>query len=232
MMLVRKSDERGYADHGWLKSHHSFSFASYYDPRNMGFRTLRVINDDIIEGGGGFPTHPHNDMEIITYVLEGELAHKDTMGNTSVIKPHEVQIMTAGTGIAHSEFNNSKDKRVHLLQIWIQSDKTKHTPAYGQKSFEEDVAKQPLTLVVSNNGEAGSLTIHQDAKLYVGKLKGNESINFPLSTNRHCWVHLIDGELTVGGKTLHAGDAAGFTNESELIIDSTEASHFLVFDLA
>jgi hypothetical protein len=232
MIVVRKSQDRGYADHGWLKSFHTFSFASYYDPRFMNFRSLRVINDDFIAGGGGFPQHPHKDMEIITYVIEGELGHKDSMGHASSIHPFEVQVMSAGTGITHSEYNPSKVNPLKLLQIWIQTNQTNHAPRYDQKSFKEEIHNQELTLVVSGNKEDPALFIHQDAKIYIGKLKMGSSLEFDIPSNHHAWVHLIEGELKVGDKVLGPGDAVAVTNEAKLFMNSHQASHFLIFDLA
>ncbi len=232
MMTLRKSNERGFADHGWLKSRHTFSFASYYDPRHMGFRTLRVINDDIIMGGGGFGTHPHNDMEIITYVIDGKLAHKDTLGNAAEIKPFEVQIMTAGTGIAHSEFNSDEEKPVHLLQIWIRTDKVGHKPTYGQKSFEKEILSQKLTLVASGKGDEGAVHFNQDARLYVGRLQANDNLDFPLDFTRHAWVQLMEGKLEIGGQLLTAGDAVAISEQNLLTLTAKEKAHFLVFDLA
>ena len=232
MIAVRKSEERGYADHGWLKSFHTFSFASYYDPRFMNFRSLRVINDDFIAGGGGFPQHPHKDMEIITYVIEGELAHKDSMGHSSSIYPSEVQVMSAGTGITHSEYNPSATKPLKLLQIWIQTNQQNHTPRYDQKSFQEEMNKQDLTMIVSGDKDHSALFIHQDAKIYIGRLKPKTHFQFNIPHNHHIWLHLIKGSLKVGDTILKPGDALGATNESILSLESLDSTHFLIFDLA
>lgn len=232
MIEVRKSKDRGYADHDWLKSYHTFSFASYFDRAHMGFGSLRVINEDTIAGGMGFDTHPHRDMEIITYIVEGALEHKDTLGNSAVIYPGEVQTMVAGSGIAHSEFNHLKDKTTHLYQIWIQTQEIGLKPGYGQKSFAKEIAQNKLTLVVSPNGENGSLKINQDAKVYIGKLKAEESLAVPVKNNRRFWLQLIEGNLEVENLMITAGDGLAITNENKLGMRALSSSHFILFDLA
>lgn len=229
---VRRSEERGYAEHGWLKSFHSFSFANYYDQKFMGFRDLRVINEDFVEGGNGFPTHPHNDMEIITYVVEGELAHKDSMGNQATIKPLEVQRMSAGTGVRHSEFNPSKSTEVHLLQIWIIPEKRSIEPSYAQKSFASQLNGGELTLTVSRDGRDGSLTMNQDVDLYAAKWSSAKELDFNLPAKKYAWVQLIDGDLRVNEDQLKAGDAVAIGSSDQLNVLKLRASgpaHFLLF---
>ena len=230
MFTLRKAKERGHANHGWLDSYHTFSFADYYDPRHMSFGALRVINEDVIEGGSGFPAHGHRDMEIITYIVEGALEHKDSMGISAVIRPGEVQTMSAGTGVRHSEFNHMKDQKTHLLQIWIMPAKEGIAPAYGQKKFEFEKAKG-MTLVVSQKGVAGSLPINQDANIYVAKwLRGDRS-EFKIKPGRRAWIQMVKGSLEVSGKSLSAGDALGVTDEELLKLQAGEVSEFLFFDL-
>ncbi|MCA9678085.1 MAG: pirin family protein, partial [Myxococcales bacterium] len=188
MLNLRRSDERGHAVHGWLDSHHTFSFADYYDPAHMGFRALRVINEDRVAGGTGFGAHPHRDMEILTYVLDGEIAHKDSMGNGSVIRPGELQRMSAGTGVRHSEHNASRTAPLHFLQIWIMPDRAGHPPSYEQRAFPEAERRGALRLVASPDGADGSLTIHQDTRLYAGLLDGDEAATLALAAGRHAWV--------------------------------------------
>lgn len=232
MIEVRKSNERGYADHDWLKSFHTFSFASYFDQNHMGFGALRVINEDTIEGGQGFPTHPHRDMEIITYIVDGALEHKDTLGNSAVIFPGEVQTMAAGSGIAHSEYNHLKTQDTHLYQIWIQTAIKGLTPSYGQKSFAQEIEKNKLTLVVSPDGQSGSIKINQDAKMYIGKMKKDESLTLPMQNNRRFWLQVIEGNLTIEGKSVSTGDGVAVVNENNLSLNSLSSSHFILFDLA
>jgi redox-sensitive bicupin YhaK (pirin superfamily) len=208
MLTLRKSQDRGYADHGWLKSYHSFSFAGYYDPRHMGFGNLRVINEDRIAPGTGFGTHGHRDMEIISYVLSGELAHKDTLGNVKGIPPGDVQRMSAGTGVQHSEFNHAPSATTHFLQIWIEPDQTGITPGYEQKTFADADKRGQLRLVASPDGAQGSVTIHASARLYAGLFDGGEAFSLPLDPARKCYVHLVRGSLWVNGQALDAGDAA------------------------
>ncbi len=232
MLKIRQSKDRGHADHGWLKSYHSFSFAEYYDPNFMGWGNLRVINEDWIAAGKGFGTHGHRDMEIVTYVLEGSLAHKDSMGNVKAIPPGDVQRMSAGTGVQHSEFNHAPDATTHLLQIWIQPNVRGVTPSYEQKTFA-DVEKQGvLRLVASPDGAQGSVTMHADARLYAGLLDGDQSATLTLDSTRKSYVHLVKGALSVNGTPLTTGDAALIENESELTLNNGKDSEVLVFDLA
>jgi redox-sensitive bicupin YhaK (pirin superfamily) len=232
MLTLRKSGDRGYADHGWLKSFHSFSFAGYHDPRHMGFGNLRVINEDRIAPGTGFGTHGHRDMEIISYVLTGALAHKDTLGNIKGIPPGDVQRMSAGTGVQHSEFNHAKDETTHFLQIWIEPNVTGIPASYEQKTFGEDSKRGSLRLVASPNGADGSVTIHADASLYAGLFDGDEQASITLDPSRKSYVHLVRGELQVNGQKLVAGDAALLVNESALALSNGKAAEVLVFDLA
>lgn len=231
MLKIRRSAKRGNADHGWLKSHHTFSFAGYYDPKHMGFRNLRIINQDYIAGGGGFPTHPHRDMEIITYMVEGELIHRDNMGNQEVIRRGEVQYMCAGTGIAHSEFNASADKTAHLLQIWIEPQASGLRPAYGQKSFLPEFAKGELVRVLSRDGRDGSVAINQDANLWVGWLKA-QKLKLPLTKDRYGWLQIVTGEVKIHNESLVAGDAVAIICENETEIEISENTELLFFDLA
>jgi redox-sensitive bicupin YhaK (pirin superfamily) len=232
MLTLRKSGDRGYADHGWLKSFHSFSFAGYHDPRHMGFGNLRVINEDRIAPGTGFGTHGHRDMEIISYVLTGALAHKDTLGNIKGIPPGDVQRMSAGTGVQHSEFNHAKDQTTHFLQIWIEPNVTGIPASYEQKTFAEDTKRGSLRLVASPHGAAGSVTIHADASVYAGLFDGDEQASITLDPSRKSYVHLVRGELQVNGQKLVAGDAALLVNESALALSNGKAAEVLVFDLA
>jgi redox-sensitive bicupin YhaK (pirin superfamily) len=231
-MKIRRSGDRGFADHGWLRSFHTFSFADYYDPANMGFRSLRVINEDRVEPGRGFGTHSHRDMEIISYVLDGELSHKDSMGTGSVIRPGDVQRMSAGTGVSHSEFNPSKSNGVHFLQIWIMPDKAGYPPSYEQKSFPESERAGKLRLVASNDGRDSSVTLHQNAKLYAGTFGAGEKASYELAAGRHAWVHVARGSLDVGGTTLEAGDAAAIDEAGSIELCGTSGGDVLVFDLA
>jgi redox-sensitive bicupin YhaK (pirin superfamily) len=232
MTTVRRSNERGHADRGWLKSFHSFSFGDYYDPKNMGFRTLRVINEDWVKGGTGFGTHPHRDMEIVTYVLSGALAHQDSMGNASEIRPGDVQRMTAGSGVTHSEVNPSETETVHLLQIWLLPEAKGLTPSYEQKNFPAEEKQGRLRLVASRDGRDGAVTIHQDAELYSSLLEPGQSVTHTLAPGRHSWVQVIRGAVTVNGEALRAGDAAAVSNEAQVEIAGTEAAELLLFDLA
>jgi redox-sensitive bicupin YhaK (pirin superfamily) len=230
MKIVRKANERGHAEHGWLDSYHTFSFADYYDPNWMGFRSLRVINDDLIMPGQGFGMHPHRDMEIITYVLRGELQHKDSMGNGRIIRPGELQYMAAGTGVRHSEFNPSKDQAVHLLQIWILPESQGIKPRYAEKSLSGAPAGR-LNLVVSGDGRNGSLAINQDADLYLAKLEPGNEISHPLKRARHAWLHIAEGLVRLDGELLKAGDGAAFSEEALLKLAAAEPSQVLLFDL-
>jgi len=232
MINIRKSDERGHAEHGWLDTRFTFSFADYYDPKHMQFRTLRVMNDDRIAGGGGFPTHPHRDMEIVTYVLEGALAHKDSMGNGSVIKPGDVQYMSAGTGVTHSEFNASRTEPVHLYQIWMFPDKNGQKPTYDQKNFTDEDKRGKLRLVISPDGREGSVRIRQDNELYATLLKPGETVKHELKPERHAYVQVARGSVTLNGKTLEVGDGAAISQEKVLELTGVNDSEVLVFDLA
>ena len=231
MLIKRLSNERGYADHGWLKSFHSFSFADYYDPNFMGFGPLRVINEDWIAPGMGFGTHGHKNMEIITYVLEGELAHKDSMGNGKAILPHEVQRMSAGKGVLHSEFNHAKDATTHLLQIWIQPDVIGVSPSYEQTFFAPEEKRGKLRLVASPNGEDGSVTIHSSAKLFAALVDGSEKVQHLLANNRIAYLHVAKGSIDVNGHRLSAGDAAMMAEEPSIEITNGEQAEILLFDL-
>ncbi|HKD02964.1 MAG TPA: pirin family protein [Terriglobales bacterium] len=232
MIQIRKSDERGHANHGWLDTRFTFSFADYYDPKHVQFRTLRVMNDDRVAGGGGFPTHPHRDMEIVTYVLEGALAHKDSMGNGSTIRPGDVQYMSAGTGVAHSEFNASPTEPVHLYQIWMFPDKNGHQPRYDQKNFSEAEKRGKLRLLVSPDGRDGSVEIRQDNELYATVLKPGESVKHELKPARHAYVQVARGSVKLNGQALEAGDGAAISGEKALQLTGTKDAEVLVFDLA
>lgn len=232
MMTLRKSADRGYADHGWLKSFHSFSFAGYHDPAHMGWGNLRVINEDRIAPGAGFGTHGHRDMEIVSYVLEGNLAHKDTMGNVKGIPPGDVQRMSAGTGVQHSEFNHAPDQTTHFLQIWIEPDVTGIPPGYEQKSFPDAEKRGRLRLVASRDGAEGSVTIHADAAVRAGLFDGPESTRLPLDPKRKAYVHLVRGQLRANGQALQAGDALLLQDEAQLTLDAGQDAEVLVFDLA
>jgi redox-sensitive bicupin YhaK (pirin superfamily) len=232
MLKLRKAQDRGYADHGWLKSHHSFSFADYYDPAHMGVGNLRVINEDRIAPGTGFGTHSHRDMEIISYVLEGALGHKDSLGNGASIVPGEVQRMSAGTGIAHSEFNHAADQTTHFLQIWLLPDRQGITPGYEQKAFGDSAKRGRLRLVASADGRDDSVTIHADASMYAGLFDGAERAELALDPQRLAYVHLVRGEAHVNGQALTAGDAVTLDGETRLLIDQGRAAEVIVFDLA
>jgi len=232
MITIRRSDERGGGDYGWLNTKHTFSFSDYWDEKWMGFRSLRVINEDWIAPASGFPTHPHHDMEIITYVLSGKLEHKDSLGTGSVILPGDGQRMTAGRGIRHSEFNPSKTDKVHLLQIWILSDKQGHEPGYEQKSFAEAEKRGRLRLIASNNGADGSVKINQDAKLFVTLLSPGEQVKHSLGEKRHAWLQVAKGEVELNGQKLAQGDGAAVSDEKELSIRATKDAEVLLFDLA
>ncbi len=229
-MKIRKANERGHAEHGWLDSYHTFSFADYYDPKWMGYRSLRVINDDLVMPGQGFGTHPHRDMEIITYILSGALEHKDSMGNGRVIRPGDVQYMAAGTGVKHSEFNPSTTEAVHLLQIWIQPDATGVNPRYQEKSLKDEPSGT-LHLVTSKTGRDDSIAIHQDADLWLAKLDAGQKVTHKLAAGRHAWVHVAEGELSLNGKILSGGDAAIVDAEGALELSATKPAQVLLFDL-
>ena len=232
MLTILKSSDRGHADHGWLNTHFTFSFADYYDPKHVQFRTLRVMNDDRVAGGGGFPMHPHRDMEIVTYVLEGALEHRDSMGNGSVIRPGDVQYMSAGTGVTHSEFNASRTEPVHLYQIWMFPDKTGYKPAYGQKNFPAEEKRGKLRLLVSPDGREGSIQIRQDNQLYATVLGAHESVRYELKPGRHAYVQVARGSVKLNGKQLQEGDGAAISEEKLVEIIGTETAEVLVFDLA
>jgi len=232
MIRIRKSDERGHANLGWLDTRYTFSFADYYDPEQMGFRSLRVINEDHIAPGAGFPAHPHRDMEIITYVLSGAVAHRDSGGGAGVIRAGELQHMSAGSGVQHSEFNASKTEPIHLLQIWIMPEKRGVTPSYSQTVLRDVPASGPLKLVASRAGGDGVLSINADANLFVGQLGALEKIAHALKPGRHAWLQLISGKLMLKGQPLETGDGAAISNEQSLVIAAQEPSHFLLFDLA
>jgi redox-sensitive bicupin YhaK (pirin superfamily) len=231
MLDVRKSEDRGQADHGWLKTFHTFSFASYFDPLHTKFRALRVINEDWIQGGKGFGTHPHENMEIITYIIEGELEHKDSMGTGSVIRRGELQRMTAGIGVTHSEFNPSASA-THLLQIWIYPDTMNLQPSYEQRDFSEKRVPNKLVLLASRNGSDGSLTVHQDVEIFSALLEPGRQLKYAAQADRHLWIQMIKGRLSVNGTDLEAGDGAALSEENNVTLLAAENSEFLIFDLA
>lgn len=231
MMTLRKASERGHANHGWLDSHHTFSFADYYDPQHMGFRGLRVINDDRVEGGKGFGAHPHRDMEIISYVLDGGLAHKDSMGTGAVIRPGDVQRMSAGTGVVHSEFNASRTDEVHFLQIWLLPTQRGLEPGYEQKTFTDADKRGRLRLVASPDAADGSITIHADARVYAGLFGAGEQAEHAIADGRGAWVHVARGKVRVNGKELGAGDGVALENERTVRVEGIDDGEVLVFDL-
>ncbi|MCE4371855.1 pirin family protein [Xanthomonas hortorum] len=231
MLNVRKSETRGRAEHGWLSSRHTFSFASYHDPRHMGVGPLRVINEDKVQPGEGFGTHAHRDMEIISYVLDGALEHKDSMGTGSVLHYGDVQRMSAGSGVSHSEFNHSASEPVHFLQIWVMPERNGIEPSYEEKHFDTDSKRNQLRLIASPNGEAGSLRLHQDARLYASILDGDVRLQHPLAPGRIGYVQLVRGSLSVNGQALSAGDALQITAEPELVLADARDAEVLVFDL-
>jgi hypothetical protein len=232
MIEVRKSADRGHADHGWLDTRFTFSFADYHDPQHVQFRTLRVMNDDRVAGGGGFPMHPHRDMEIVTYVLEGALEHRDSMGYGSVIKPGDVQYMSAGTGVRHSEFNASETEPVHLYQIWMFPDKEGHKPAYDQKNFSADDKRGKLRLLASPDGRDGSVKIRQDNELYATVLAGGETVKHVLKPDRHAYVQVARGSVTLNGTKLEEGDGAAISSEKTVELSGVNDAEVLLFDLA
>ncbi|CAN5386632.1 pirin family protein [soil metagenome] len=232
MMTIRKATDRGHAKHGWLDSHHTFSFADFHDPKHMGFRSLRVINDDRVEGGQGFGAHSHRDMEIISYVLEGELSHQDSMGTGETIRPGDVQRMSAGTGVQHSEFNGSKQDEVHFLQIWLIPSKQGIKPGYEQKLFSEADKRGRLRLVASPDGRDGSLTVHTDAKLYAGLFTEGEAAELAIGPGRGAWLHVARGRVRINGQELAAGDAAAFEHGTAVRIEGVAEGEVLAFDLA
>jgi len=228
MTIIRKSKERGHANHGWLDSYHTFSFAGYYDPKHMGFRSLRVINEDRVSPGRGFGAHPHDNMEIITYVLSGALAHKDSMGNTSVLSANELQRISAGTGITHSEFNGSKEEPVHFMQIWIEPDTENIEPGYEQVGISENDKRGKLKLVAAPEG--GTLKIHQNARVLVGSADAGETIDYSLEPGRGAWVHVVKGSGAINGQAVEAGDAAAVSGESRITVEGGNLE-VIVFDL-
>jgi redox-sensitive bicupin YhaK (pirin superfamily) len=232
MITVRRAEERGHFNFGWLNTYHTFSFGDYFDPRQMGFRALRVINEDWVKAGRGFPTHPHRDMEIITYILEGALEHRDSMGTGSVIRPGEVQRMSAGTGVTHSERNPSMEEQVHLLQIWIMPDKSNHRPSYEQKIYTDEEKRGRLRLIASPDGQDDSVTIHQDARVYATLLEPGQELRHELAPGRHAWVQVVRGAVSINGQELKQSDGAAISQEESLLIKGTEASEILLFDLA
>jgi quercetin 2,3-dioxygenase len=232
MIVKRPAAERGHFNHGWLDTSHTFSFAGYHDPERMGFRTLRVINEDRVQGGKGFGNHSHSDMEIVTYVLEGALAHSDSMGNRSTIVPGDVQRMTAGTGVTHSEFNPRPQEPVHFLQIWILPDRRGLAPGYEQKAIPEAEERGALRLVASRDGRDGSVTIHQDVDLYASRLLPGERVKHAVASGRHAWLQVVTGRIELNGTALGAGDGAAVSRESALEMVAVEPAHFLLFDLA
>jgi hypothetical protein len=232
MIQMRKAADRGHADHGWLDSRHTFSFADYHDPRFMGFRALRVINEDRVQPGRGFGTHPHRDMEIVTYVIEGALAHRDSLGNGSVIAPGEVQRMSAGTGVTHSEFNHSPAAVVHLLQIWILPERTGLPPSYEQRAFTPAERRGVLRLVASRDGRDGAVTVHQDVDLYATLLAAGDRVALALRSQRHAWVQVVRGDVLVNDAALTAGDGAALSDERAVGVEATADAELLLFDLA
>jgi redox-sensitive bicupin YhaK (pirin superfamily) len=231
-MIIRRSSERGHADHGWLNSYHTFSFADYYDPRHMGFGPLRVINEDRVAAGQGFPTHAHRDMEILSYVLSGGLEHRDSMGNGSVLRPGYVQRMTAGTGVRHSEFNASKQEPVHFLQIWIEPESRGIKPGYEERVFTDAERRGALRLIASRDARAESVEIHQDLDLYATLLDPGDRVSHVLAAGRRAWIHVARGELEINGERLAAGDAAAVTEAGALELVARAASEVLLFDMA
>jgi hypothetical protein len=232
MITLRPANARGHFNHGWLNTYHTFSFAEYHDPEHMGFRTLRVINEDTVAPGRGFGTHGHRDMEIVSYVLDGALEHKDSMGSGGVLRPGDVQRMSAGTGVMHSEFNHSREDAVHFLQIWIQPASRGVTPRYDDKTFPVRDKRGELVLIVSPDGEERSLTIHQDVKVYASLLGPDQRTSYALESNRHAWLQVARGRLRLNGRELEKGDGASISNEELLELEGQEESEFLLFDLA
>jgi quercetin 2,3-dioxygenase len=231
MITIRKADQRGHFDHGWLDTYHTFSFGSYQDRDHMGFRSLRVMNEDVVAPGRGFGTHPHNDMEIVTCVLEGALEHKDSMGNGEVLRPGEFQRMTAGTGITHSEFNPLPDEPTHLYQIWLRPERKGLTPSYEQKRFDPHEQHNALRLVASPDAADGSLTIHQDARIYLATLEQAASLQHQLSPRRHAWLQVLRGGVRLNDHELNTSDGAAVSDETQLTITAAEDSRIMLFDL-
>jgi quercetin 2,3-dioxygenase len=231
MIRHRKSDERGHFDHGWLQTYHTFSFSRYYDPRNMSFRSLRVMNEDWIAPGQGFGTHDHDNMEIVTYVLEGQLAHRDSLGSGDVLRPGEFQRMTAGTGISHSEFNGSQTEPVHLYQIWLLPERAGLEPSYEQKAFPQDERHNRLRLAASPDGRDGSLTIRQDARIYLGSIDEGRELTHALAGGRHAWLQVLKGNVDLNGLAMSAGDGAAISDDLSLAVRSKSSSEVMLFDL-
>ena len=231
MIRVRRSEERGHLNHGWLDTYHTFSFASYYDPQHANFRVLRVMNEDRVAPGQGFGTHGHRDMEIVTYVLSGALEHRDSMGNGEVLRPGEFQHMSAGSGIEHSEFNPSADEPVHLYQIWLLPEKKGITPSYSQRAFADSEKQNRLRVVASPDGADGSLTIHQDARIFLATLEPGREVVHEIPAGRHAWLQTLRGSVQVDGESLHAGDGAAVSDESRLAIRGTADAEIMLFDL-
>jgi len=231
VIAVRPAAERGHADHGWLDTRHTFSFASYHDPRHMGFRSLRVINEDRVQPAEGFGTHAHRDMEILTWVLEGALEHKDSMGNGSVIRPGDLQRMSAGTGVTHSEFNPSREAGVHFLQIWLLPRERGLPPGYEQKGFPQEARRGRLRLIAAGDGREGAVTIHQDADVWTALLQPGESVRHALAPGRYAWLHVARGAVSLNGSTLGAGDGAAVSDEAALEITAAAGAEVLLFDL-
>ena len=232
MITIRRSEDRGYADHGWLKSRHTFSFAGYRDPDHTRFRSLRVMNEDRVAPGQGFGTHAHDNMEIVSYVLDGELEHKDSMGNGEVLRPGEFQRISAGSGITHSEFNPSSENGTHFYQIWLLPEERDIEPGYEQKTFNKEDRRNRLQVVASKNGEEGSIRIHQDATIFLADLDGNEEVTYELPQERHAWIQVLRGSASVNGEKLQAGDAIAASEESKLTLTSDATAELMLFDLA
>ena len=231
MLAIRRANDRGHSDIGWLDSHHSFSFAEFYDPEHMGFGLLRVINDDIVAPGGGFGTHPHRDMEIISYVLDGELRHKDSMGNGSTIRPGDLQRMSAGTGVTHSEFNNSQSESVRFLQIWFLPDRNGHEPTYEQKYFSPSDKRGKFRLVASADGASDSVSLNQDVNFYAGLIDGDEQATFEVNENRDVWVQIATGSILVNGEDLQKGDGMAITRKEQLTFTNGNNAEILILDI-
>ena len=232
MIKIRKAEQRGHFDFGWLNTYHTFSFGDYYDPSHMGFRSLRVINEDVVQKGRGFPRHGHRDMEIFTYILQGALEHRDSMGNGSVIRPGDVQRMSAGTGVTHSESNPSPDEPVHLLQIWIVPSEEGIPPDYEEKRFPDDEKRNKLRLIISPDAAEGSVKIHQDARVYAAVLDPNQEVSHSLASGRHAWLQVAAGSVALNDIELKQGDGAAVSQEAAIIIAAQEPSEILLFDLA
>ncbi len=232
MIKIRKAEARGHFDFGWLDTYHTFSFGDYYDPSHMAFRSLRVINEDVVAPGRGFPTHGHRDMEIVTYIIKGELEHRDSMGSGSIIRRGDAQRMSAGTGVRHSEANPSRDEPVHLLQIWIMPEREGQQPEYEEKKFADEEKQNRLRLIVSPNGEEGAVRIHQDAKIYASVLDAGKSVSQKLNSGRHAWLQVAGGAVELNGTPLKHGDGAAVSDETELTIIANQPSEILLFDLA